>query len=256
MPQSNYIESIGDITTAVAGNSAPNTGQYYSYIYSQKDSLTGVPTMEVQLHNNNSDTLPQIPQSLNNLSNTQVLEVVRNDTQIHLGSAEPPNQFTVQNNEDALSGGGGLSLASIIMLTILMGLVAFIYFIIRIWQNNQIQRSIMSKISTIDTDDKVAVTNTEPVISTTRVEQDWRRSIELEDDKLKELLNRKGIIGDSISDKLKTVNSGEFASIDIAWEAHQSAKKLLSLHDDDVQEYSIKRVLQLFKQVFAQNDVV
>ncbi len=231
MPQPSYIESIEHIVTTITGSSAPNTGLHYSYIYSQIDPATGVPTIGVQLNQNNLMGVSEYPQSLNDLSNTQVLEVVRND--------------------------GGLPIASIIIFTILMGLMAFVYFIIRMWQNNQVQKSIMNKISNSNTDtNEMPIDIPQPIVNIKETKEDWRSSIESADNKLKELLNNKGIIGDTVSDKLKAVGSGEFASVDIAWEAHQSAKKLLAMHDDSVQEYSINRVLQLFKQVFAEHDVI
>ena len=264
-----YVNDIRDIGEGISGRTAPQTGVYYSQIYSQDDPNTGVPTLGVLLNKDNALT-PKTnvlevttPLPINNLTDNQMLEIIRNGgqiSQLHTGS-EVKEIETVQNisSDPVVHDGGGIPLMGTVVFIILVTLVGFVYFIIRLWQNNQARRSVLISINKKDSNTQVPNTEirTQAILETVvNTEANWRKEVEFADNKLKELLNQKGIVGDSISDKLKSVGPGQFNTIDIAWEAHQSAKKLLTAHDNEVSDKSIKRVLQLFKQVFAEHRVI
>ena len=50
---------------------------------------------------------------------------------------------------------------------------------------------------------------------------DWRQAIIEADIILEDMLNRLGYVGDSIGDKLKTAQPGQFRTLQEAWEAHK-----------------------------------
>ncbi len=263
--QNSYIESVQDTSEFILNNSAPNTGQYYSHIYSGRDPSTGVPTMEVRL-------LQKKPIPIKEINNTQTLEVVKisnfnkDNKKSYDTNIITNDDATTPANSDIVFDGGGTTLAGSLILALLIGLATFVYFIIRMWQNNQVHRMVISKIESVESKDAFKDTPTTdsslkesvnkittPIITK---EINWRDTLLSADKKLDELLTSKGLMGDSISDKLKTVHAGQFKAIDVAWEAHKGTEQLLKMHDGKVSKNSVKRILKLYKQVFAEHGLV
>jgi hypothetical protein len=278
----NYVDSVRDTASLVTGRSAPETGEYYSHVYSGKDIDTGVPVVGVDLHIER-DTQPM---PLSSVRDAASLDIVLNGqpqaipatnaVTTHIQSTSTPNG----SQQNIISDGGALPLGGLIVLVLLTGLAWLVYTIIRIWQNNQAHRALV----------RASVTNSKPIvehpaepvvpivnpvvqpatpsITTTfninSIETDlagdsvegWRSALSTLDAELLKLLDSKGIEGETISDKLKAVSAGEFASVDIAWEAHQTAKNLLAMHDDQLKTQDLTRCLKLFKQVFAEHGVI
>jgi len=275
-----YIETIKDAAAGFNGATAPSTGQYYSQIYSQNDPNTGVPTLGVTLYNGKvgenqpTKNTNSAPVQLNNLTDMQILEMVQSGKQV--GQNQPTRNTesvaaTIEQPEAST-----LPLGGIFILVLLLFFVGFVYFLIRIWQDYQAQKLVMTKIknkSTVTQDadnikieekpvnliqkekEKETTVKVEPIQNTEVIEEkeNWRIELEQANTKLTSLLNSKNIAGETASDKLKAIKPGQFALADMAWEAQQGAKKLLTAHKSEVDKQAIKRVLQLFKQVFAEH---
>lgn len=79
---------------------------------------------------------------------------------------------------------------------------------------------------------------------------DWRLAILEADILLEEMLEKKGYIGDTLGEKLKNADKGNFASLDKAWEAHKIRNQIA--HEGAsfvVGEREAKRVVGLFREV-------
>jgi hypothetical protein len=84
-------------------------------------------------------------------------------------------------------------------------------------------------------------------------ESDWKLAVIEADSMLEELMDQLGFIGETLGDKLKTANQGNFRSLTNAWEvhtirnriAHEGASFELSAHE-------AKRVIALYEQIFRQ----
>ena len=265
-----YVENIKDTAALLGGSTAPATGQYYSHIYSQNDPNTGVPTLGVELYNDQQqrgefgEQPGDLPIQLNNLTDTQILEIVQNGetvrqvtpTEIVMteekANAQANTALEAQQSQAPIMG--------LFILVLLLLLVGFVYFIIRIWQDHKAQTKVMTSIQKKPTLPPTPTTKEkaqpQSVTQAHTTDLSWRTKIERAEAKLQDLLTSKDIPGETISDKLKAVKPGQFALADLAWEAQKGAKTLLTAHDSDASEQSIKRTLQLFKQVFAEHGVV
>ena len=284
-----YINTLKDAAVSISGATAPTTGQYYNHIYSQNDPATGVPTLGVTLYNEVAgESQPakntnSAPVQLNNLTDMQILEMVQSGQQV--GQNQPtrniqtrPQQGSAGVTAAALSTNGdaiaaeqaeasAVPLGGIFTLILLLIFVGFVYFLIRIWQDHQAQKLVMTRIKTKTPVNKEGiVAKTELATTTEQIKEEeiqdsqilitpWRTELESVTKKLESLLEKKGVMGETVADKLKAIKPGQFALADLAWEAQQGAKTLLTAHDTDVSEPEIKRTLQLFKQVFAEHQV-
>jgi hypothetical protein len=82
---------------------------------------------------------------------------------------------------------------------------------------------------------------------------DWRLAILEADIALDEILNKIGVPGDTIGDKLKNVERSDFTTIDSAWEAHRIRNRIAHEGADfDLNEREARRVIALYEQVFRE----
>lgn len=86
---------------------------------------------------------------------------------------------------------------------------------------------------------------------------DWRLAIIEADIMLDELLKIQGYHGDSIGDKLKSVEPGDMNTLDAAWEAHKVRNRIAhSGADFELNEREAKRVVALFESVFKEYQII
>jgi hypothetical protein len=88
-------------------------------------------------------------------------------------------------------------------------------------------------------------------------ESDWRLAIIEADIYLDRLLDDRGFHGDTTSDKLKQVTTGDLASIQIAWEAHKVRNRIA--HDGaafSLTQPEARRILSYFEIVFRDLEVI
>jgi hypothetical protein len=87
--------------------------------------------------------------------------------------------------------------------------------------------------------------------------QSWRLAILEADIMLGELLDKLGYRGETMADKMRTVERGDFRSIDMAWEAHKVRNKVA--HEGAglaLSHREAKRVIDLYGTVFREFDFV
>ncbi len=88
-------------------------------------------------------------------------------------------------------------------------------------------------------------------------EQAWRLAILEADIMLNELLDSLGYRGETLADKMRQVERGDFRTIDLAWEAHKVRNKVA--HEGTAHSLSqreAQRVIGLFEQVFKEHGFV
>lgn len=85
----------------------------------------------------------------------------------------------------------------------------------------------------------------------------WRLAILEADIMLDEALTAKGYTGDSIGDKLKTVDPSDMLTLQLAWEAHLVRNRIAhSGSDFELNEREAKRVIALFEKVFKEFQII
>ena len=86
---------------------------------------------------------------------------------------------------------------------------------------------------------------------------DWRTAIIEADIMLDELLTSMGHHGETLGDKLKSVEASDFKTIDLAWDGHK-VRNRIAHHGSDfiLTERETKRVVDLYRQVFEEFDYI
>jgi hypothetical protein len=90
-------------------------------------------------------------------------------------------------------------------------------------------------------------------LSESQNENDWRLAIIEADILLAELLDKMDLPGDTIGDKLKLIERGDFATLDNAWEAHKSRNAIAHQGSSYLlNQREAKRIITLFQSVFEE----
>ncbi len=103
--------------------------------------------------------------------------------------------------------------------------------------------------------DKVLINRWESVQKhlTSTNQNDWKQAIIEADVMLDDILTRMGYRGESVGEKLKRVATGDFASLDDAWEAHKVRNRIA--HDGSnfvLSEHDAKHTIQRYRKVFEE----
>jgi hypothetical protein len=86
---------------------------------------------------------------------------------------------------------------------------------------------------------------------------DWRLAILEADIILDELLDTLGFIGDTIGDRLKKANKGDFQTLDYAWEAHKIRNAIAHEGSDFIlTQREAQRIIGLYRTVFEEFDYI
>lgn len=84
-------------------------------------------------------------------------------------------------------------------------------------------------------------------------QSDWRLAILECDVVLEEMLSKMGYHGETVSDKLKTVERGDFSTIDQAWEGHRVRNAIAHEGSSfDLSHKEARRVVGLYEAVFRE----
>jgi len=89
------------------------------------------------------------------------------------------------------------------------------------------------------------------------VENDWVRAIISADVILGDLLDGMSLLGDTIGEKLKAVEKGNFQTLDNAWEAHKIRNAIAhSGLDFQINQREVKRIIALYETVFKEFGII
>ncbi|MFA6095584.1 MAG: hypothetical protein WC767_01965 [Candidatus Paceibacterota bacterium] len=82
---------------------------------------------------------------------------------------------------------------------------------------------------------------------------DWRLAIIEADIMLDEMLEKRGYQGDSLGEKLKSIDKSDMLTLQDAWEAHKVRNQIAHAGSDfQLNEREAKRVIDLFQKVFEE----
>ncbi|MEK7606337.1 MAG: hypothetical protein AAB458_01970 [Patescibacteria group bacterium] len=94
-------------------------------------------------------------------------------------------------------------------------------------------------------------------LSTSENPGDWRIAILEADIMLDELVTSMGNHGDTLGEKLKGIEQSDFATLEMAWEAHKIRNRIAHHGSDFILTHrEAKRVIDLYRQVFEEFDIV
>ena len=80
-------------------------------------------------------------------------------------------------------------------------------------------------------------------------ENDWKQAILEADIILDELLTKMGYRGESVGEKLKRVESGDFKTVQDAWEAHKVRNQIAHTPGFTLNKIEAQQTYQLYKKV-------
>ena len=81
---------------------------------------------------------------------------------------------------------------------------------------------------------------------------DWKQAIIEADIILDEMLKKMGYKGDSIGDRLKTIEPSDFTTLDSAWEAHKYRNRIAHGSDYNISKDEAEEVIKLYEEVFKE----
>jgi hypothetical protein len=86
---------------------------------------------------------------------------------------------------------------------------------------------------------------------------DWRQAIIEADVMLDELVTKQGYRGDSLGEKMKTIEESDFITINDAWEAHKARNRIAHSGSDFVlTQREARRFIGLFEKVFEEFQII
>lgn len=143
---------------------------------------------------------------------------------------------------------------SILALAIIL-IIVIIYLFVKLFE---IRKNVLEKLFPSVIEEKGKINQNpkwEKVL--THVESqnpsDWRLAVIEADILLSELLDKMNLVGDSMGDKLKSVERSDFNTLDLAWEAHKVRNRIA--HDGSdflLTQREARRIIDLYKQVFEE----
>ncbi len=147
-------------------------------------------------------------------------------------------------------------LANILCLFLLVGLV---YSLIKVRQVQIVWFNKLYPIPSLPEETKPKNDKWERILTHIGSDNssDWRLAILEADIVLDELLDYLGYVGDTIGDKLKKANPGDFRTIDMAWEAHKIRNAIAHEGQDfALSQREAQRIIGLYQNVFNEFEFI
>lgn len=152
----------------------------------------------------------------------------------------------------------GVIVSTYVKVATVFSVITFLVILYVVWLTYRLSREEAKK-------DKMAeITNEIPSEQSQKWQQvlmhansqnaaEWRLSILEADVLLEDLLSSLGYSASTLGEKLKSVQKGDFKTIDAAWEAHK-VRNLIAHEGTDfpIDQRDVKRVMELYGQVFRE----
>lgn len=156
--------------------------------------------------------------------------------------------------------------ARYVIFSIFLSLFLFILVIVYVIRESNIKKKLMERISPKGAETKVHLNDVvvenpkwklvEEHINSTDASK-WRIAILEADIILSDLLESLQLHGESIGDKLKTVEPSDFVHLDQAWEAHKIRNAIAHQGADFLlTQREAKRVVKLYESVFEEFKII
>ncbi len=85
---------------------------------------------------------------------------------------------------------------------------------------------------------------------------DWKVAILDADSILDEALISKGYGGETMGDRLKSIEPGDLRTLDSAWEAHKYRNGIAHGNDISFNQHEVRRIISLFERVFKELGII
>jgi hypothetical protein len=182
----------------------------------------------------------------------------------------PPSPFTYRNISELFPNIGGVLgdffeaffywVQVVSMFASLFLILGIIYSIVRINHIRKKEKEVlnMATLHTVSSDNEVDTfinPRWEHVLSLAESdsEQDWRIAIMEADIMLDDMMTRMQYSGETLGEKLKSVEKSDFNSIDDAWEAHKVRNNIAHAGSDHIlSKRDVSRTIALYRKVFEE----
>jgi hypothetical protein len=182
----------------------------------------------------------------------------------------PPSPFSYRNLGEQFSNIGGVLgdffetffywLQVVSMFASLFLILGIIYSVVRINDIRRKEKEVlnMATIPTVsagDAPDTFTNPRWEHVLSLAESdsEQDWRIAIMEADIMLDDMMTRMQYNGETLGEKLKTVEKSDFNTIDDAWEAHKVRNNIAHSGKEFIlSKRDVDRTIALYRKVFEE----
>jgi len=145
---------------------------------------------------------------------------------------------------------------TVLTIFIILCIAGIIYFLLGI---REINNDEYHKYKPLDNkkEEKVAKHSAQWQIILDHMESlnpiDWRVAILEADTMLDEMLKKIGAEGETLGERLKSMNLNEFRSLQMAWDAHKARNTIAHEGlDHQLNKHEAQRIINLYKQVFSE----
>lgn len=161
--------------------------------------------------------------------------------------------------------GSAVATGLIIFLIVLSNAISIIfvagivYALINIREIEILRKKTITLPPIADGEQSVETTKWQQVLNHVGSENpsDWRLAILEVDIMLDDLLDKLGIVGDTMGDKLKKINKADFKTLDAAWEGHKIRNAIAHEGQDfTITKREAQRVIALYEAVFKEFNFV
>lgn len=87
-------------------------------------------------------------------------------------------------------------------------------------------------------------------------ESEWRVAIIEADKLIDDILTRKGFEGESVAEKLSSIEKGQMKSIDRLWEAHKARNRIVHKADYKIEQSEARRMISYYEEALVELEVL
>ena len=85
---------------------------------------------------------------------------------------------------------------------------------------------------------------------------EWKLAIIEADNMLDDLVKRLATSGDNLGERLKSINPGDFLTLDDAWEAHKVRNRIAHEAGYEITKHTAREVVERYKRAFEEFDFI
>lgn len=133
--------------------------------------------------------------------------------------------------------------------------IAIVYIVINLRKENFRESKMFSALATLLDETKIKNPRWEKILRDVESDNpnDWKQAIMEADILLDEVVTRMSYHGDSLGEKLRTIERSDFLTLDKAWEAHKVRNAIAHEAVDYIlTQREAKRVIELYREVFKE----
>lgn len=132
-------------------------------------------------------------------------------------------------------------------------IIIVVYFKLKYLRLAQL-RELASAVKVTAGDDKKENERWQKIVAQVNSDNpaDWKIAIIEADKILDEMTLKMGYLGETIGERLKTVEASDFLTLDDAWEAHKARNNIAHKKDHNLNQREAKRIIELYERVFRE----